>query len=144
MKTKKTKKTTDTYLAIQPSLHCSTPSKTYPGNYKKPTRNYFRRMYQISADLKTSTMKSSICYLSTGDQSPIKSRKTIKSTFFQAYSVTKTSTFGKQLQSTLPPHCKMSSNYSEKSLQRKTCERSPDINGMKPNTIRPLRQLEIF
>ena len=143
---KKTKKTTKIHLAVQRSLHCSTPSNTYPGNYKKQIRNYFRRMYQTSAERKTSTMNSNIRYLTTSDHSP-KSRKKIKSTFSKAYSVTKPSkpsTFGKQSQSIPPPHCKMSSNYSEKSLQRKTCERSPDINGTKPNTTRPLRQLENF
>ena len=110
-----------------------------PGKLQKS-----KHMYQISVGLKISTTNSNICYLITSDQSPTKSQKKTKSTSSKAYSVTKPSTFGKQSQLAPPPHCKMSSNYSEKKLQKKTCERLPDINGMKPNTTLPLKHSEIF
>ena len=58
----------------------------------------------------------------------------IKSTSSRALFAVKPSTFDKRLKSTQPPHCKTSFNFSERSLQRKTCERSLDTNGMKPNT----------
>ena len=131
------------YEAIQRRPHYSTPSKTCSENYRKQTRNYFRRMYQISAELKTSTVNPNICYLTTSNQTPTKLEKKIKSTSSKAYSVTKPSTFGKQSQLASPPHCKMSSNYSGKSLQRKTCEKLRATNGTRPNTTRPLRHSEI-
>ena len=58
----------------------------------------------------------------------------IKSTSSVAHFAVKPSTFDKRLQSKQPPHCKTSFIFSERSLQKKTCERSPDTNGMKLKT----------
>ena len=95
-----------------------TPSNTTETALLNAIQDLPSKLQKINTKLpqthESSTMSSSICYVTTPDQSPKKITEEDKIHFFRAYSVTKPSTFGKRLQSAQPPHCKTSSNYSER------------------------------
>ena len=91
-----------------------------PRKLQKTNTNFFKLTCQISADQKTNTTSSNTYYSIISAPSPIKSRKKIKSTSSRAYFETRPSIFGKLSLQAQQRHCKMSSNYSEKNLQKKT------------------------